>query len=43
MPCTLARILEYLNPFTIINKVAVVTVIPGIILAVLYFDYLKGI
>nr|MDO8081905.1 hypothetical protein [Candidatus Freyarchaeota archaeon] len=36
------RILGYLNPFTIITIVAVVTVIPGIILAVTYLDYLKG-
>jgi uncharacterized membrane protein YjjP (DUF1212 family) len=36
------RILAYLTPFTIITIVAVATVIPGIILAVKYLDYLKG-
>nr|MDO8080318.1 hypothetical protein [Candidatus Freyarchaeota archaeon] len=40
---TALRIRGYLTPFTIITIVAVVTVIPGIILAVLYLDYLKGI
>ncbi|MEM2146034.1 MAG: hypothetical protein QW279_11785 [Candidatus Jordarchaeaceae archaeon] len=33
----------YLTPFTIITIVAIVTLIPGIILAVTYLDYLKGI
>lgn len=37
------KILGYLNPFTIITIVAAVTVIPGIILAVMYLDYLKVI
>jgi uncharacterized membrane protein YjjP (DUF1212 family) len=33
----------YLTPFTIITIVAIVTLIPGIILAVMYLDYLKAI
>jgi hypothetical protein len=32
-----------LDPFTIITIVAVATMIPGIILAVMYLDYLKAI
>lgn len=35
------RILGYLHPFTIISIVVIVTMIPGVILAVLYLDYLK--
>ncbi|MGQ9722999.1 MAG: hypothetical protein ACUVXA_16950 [Candidatus Jordarchaeum sp.] len=42
----LAAILKmfgYLHPFTIISIVVIITVIPGVILAVLYLDYLKEI
>lgn len=35
------RILGYLQPFTIISIVVIVTIIPGVILAILYLDYLK--
>jgi uncharacterized membrane protein YjjP (DUF1212 family) len=42
LTATALRILAYLTPFTIITIVAVATVIPGIILAVKYLDYIKG-
>jgi uncharacterized membrane protein YjjP (DUF1212 family) len=35
------RILGYLQPFTIISIVVIVTIVPGVILAILYLDYLK--
>lgn len=35
------RTLGYLHPFTIISIVVIITIIPGVILAVLYLDYLK--
>ena len=38
---TSLRALGYLQPFTIISIVVAVTLIPGVILAVLYLDYLE--
>jgi hypothetical protein len=35
------KILGYLHPFTIISIVVIMAAIPGVILAVLYLDYLK--
>ncbi len=35
------KIFGYLHPFTIISIVVIAAAIPGVILAVLYLDYLK--